>query len=257
MQINLNCDLGEKSLHYDGRHDSGLLKIINSANIACGYHAGNNLVIDKTIKEAKKNKVSIGAHPGFKDLENFGRKKIHLSKIELIDLIWKQLVLINEIAIKNNTKVTHVKPHGALSNLASENIEVALTIGETIQKFNNELIYVVLPLTKMEKAARKINSKYANEIFADRNYEDNGQLVSRNKKNALIKDSKTSIKNIMNMLYNSSIISYSGKKIKCNIDTICIHSDAKNSLLLAKSIKSILIKNNYELINLNKMKKFR
>ena len=186
MEINLNCDLGEKSIHFDGRHDVELLKIINSANIACGYHAGSNSIINETIKLAKNNDVSIGAHPGFKDMENFGRKNIYLSETELTDLVWKQLEIINELAKINNTNITHVKPHGALYNMACENIEIAISVGKAIKKFNNELIYVILPLSEMENAAKKIDIKFACEIFADRNYEDNGQLVSRDKSYALI-----------------------------------------------------------------------
>ena len=256
MTLLLNCDLGEKSIHYDGKNDSDLLKIINSANIACGFHAGDILTIDKTIKEAKKNDVSIGAHPGFRDLANFGRKKIDVTKKELINLIWEQLELINTIAVKNNTKVTHVKPHGALNNLACENIEVALTIGETIQKFNNEMIYVVLPLTEMEVSAKKLNIKYACEIFADRNYEDNGQLISRTKKHALINDPTIASKNILQMLDCNSIICYSGKKIKCNIDTICIHGDGSQAVLIAESLKKNLLQNKVKFLSLNKLKKF-
>ena len=257
MEINLNCDLGEKSIHYDGKYDANLLKIINSANIACGYHAGSKSIIDKTIKNAQKNNVSVGAHPGFKDLENFGRKKMFLSKKELKHLIWKQLEIINEIAIYNNTIITHVKPHGALNNMACEDIEIALTIGQTIKDFNKDLIYVVLPLNEMEKAAKKLDLKYACEIFADRNYEDNGQLVSRNKDYALIKNSKIASENIIEMLNSSSIICFSGKKIKCNIDTICIHGDGDNSVLIAKNLKNTLINNGLKLINLNKMTKFK
>ena len=257
MEINLNCDLGEKSIHYDGKYDVNLLKIINSANIACGYHAGSKFIMDRTIKKAKENNVSIGAHPGFKDLKNFGRKKMFLSKKELKNLIWKQLEIIDEIAINNNSNITHVKPHGALNNMACEDIEIALTIGQTIKDFNKDLIYVVLPLNEMEKAAKKLDLKYACEIFADRNYEDNGQLVSRNKDYALIKSSKIASKNIIEMLNSSSIICFSGKKIKCNIDTICIHGDGDNSVLIAKNLKNTLIKNGLKLINLNKMTKFK
>ena len=256
MEINLNCDLGEKSIHYNGKYDANLLKIINSANIACGYHAGSKSIIDKTIKKAKENDVSIGAHPGFKDLKNFGRKKMFLSKKELKNLIWKQLEIIDEIAINNNSNITHVKPHGALNNMACEDIEIALTIGQTIKDFNKDLIYVVLPLNEMEKAAKKLNLKYACEIFADRNYEDNGQLVSRSKNYALIKNAKIASKNIIEMLNSSSIICFSGKKIKCNIDTICIHGDGENSVLIAKKLKNTLINNAFNLINLNKMTKF-
>ena len=257
MEINLNCDLGEKSSHYNGVNDNKLLKIINSINLACGYHAGNKTIINKSIKEAIKNKVSIGAHPGFKDLKNFGRKKLHLSKKELITLIWDQLEIINNIAIKNNTHITHVKPHGALNNMACENLDMAFTIGQTIKKFNKNLIYIVLPLTKMEDAAKKLNLNYACEIFADRNYEDNGHLVSRNKKNALINNPIISSNNVIEMLDSSSIKCFSGKKIKCKIDTICIHGDGINSVKIAKKLKKELIFNGFHLLNLDKMTRFK
>ena len=256
MEINLNCDLGEKSIHFDGNNDSKLLEIINSANIACGYHAGSNDVMDATIKLAIKNNVSIGAHPGFDDLDNFGRKNIILPKKELIKLIRVQLETIQEIANNNNTFITHVKPHGALNNMACENIEIALVIGQVIKDFNKSLIYVVLPFNEMEKAAKKLNLNYACEVFADRNYEDNGQLVSRSKNYALINDPEFAAKNILEMLNTSSIKCFSGKRIRCNIDTICIHGDGNKSIPIAKNIKEKLIKNGYNFINLNNMKKF-
>ena len=257
MEINLNCDLGEKSIYYDARHDEELLKLINSVNIACGYHAGNKSIIDQTIKEAKKNNVSIGAHPGFKDLKNFGRKKIYLSNNEIINLIWEQLEIVSIIASKNNTSITHVKPHGALNNMACDDYDLALIIGKTIKNFNKDLIYIVLPFNEMEKAAKKIGIKYACEIFADRNYEDNGQLVSREKNYALIEDPNISLKNIIKMLNSSSIICFSGKKIKCNIDTICIHGDGKNPVQIANNLKSTLKEKGFKLLRLNEMSKFR
>ena len=256
MEINLNCDLGEKSIHYDGKNDLPLLKIINTANIACGYHAGNNLTIHETIKEAKNNTVSVGAHPGFNDKENFGRKKIHLTKKELSKLLREQLEIINEISLKHKWPITHVKPHGALNNMACENIEISLTIGKSIKEFNKDLIFVVLPLTEMEKAAKNLDLKYACEIFADRNYEDNGQLVSRSKEHASVIDPKIASSNILEMLDSSYIKCYSGKKIKCEIDTICIHGDGDKALLIAENLKNSLLQNNIQLLNLNKLKKF-
>ena len=256
MEINLNCDLGEKSIHYSGINDLKLLKLINTTSIACGYHAGDILTINETIINAKKNQVSVGAHPGFMDKKNFGRKKINLTKSQLIKLIIDQLEIINEISIINNHPITHVKPHGALNNMACENIEISFIIAETIKKFCQDLIIIVLPNTKMETAAQKIQIKYACEIFADRNYQDNGLLIHRSKKNSLIEDPITASKNILNMLNESCIISSSGKKIMCDIDTICIHGDNKNALLFAKEIKRILSINNYNFVNLDRLAKF-
>jgi len=256
MEINLNCDLGEKSIHYDGKNDNKIIKLINSANIACGYHAGNKDIMDITIKEAIKNNVSIGAHPGFNDLVNFGRKKKYISENELIDLIWKQLEIITKIAIKNNTSITHVKPHGALNNMACEDIKIALIIGQTIKRFNKDLIYLVLPLNKMEEAARKLDMKYACEIFADRNYDDNGQLISRINQKALVDDPNVSINNVLEMIESSSIKCLSGKKIKCNIDSICIHGDGLNSFPIVKKLNNTLTEKGISLTSLNKMTKF-
>ncbi len=257
MEINLNCDLGEKSIHYDGKNDSSLLRIINSASIACGYHAGDNLTINSTIKEAKKNKVSIGAHPGFRDSVNFGRKKINLSIKEIKSLIYEQLVIIDKIAVKNHWPLTHVKPHGALNNMACENYEISWIIGKTIQEYDPKLIYVVLPATEMEKAAKKLNIKYACEIFADRNYDDFGHLISRSNKNALVNDKNIAAKNILEMLETSSIKCFSGKKIKCEIDTICVHGDGLNALNIVDELKKKLLKYKFKLLTLNKLSKFK
>ena len=124
MELNLNCDLGEKSKHYNGNNDEALLKIVDTANIACGYHAGNNTVMAKTIKIAKLNNVSIGAHPGFKDKKNFGRKRLNLTQIEIYKLVLEQLKIISKISKKIKYPLSHVKPHGALNNMACENINI-------------------------------------------------------------------------------------------------------------------------------------
>ena len=256
MKINLNCDLGEKSEHYDGANDQALIEIINTANIACGYHAGNGSTIEATIIKAKKNNVSIGAHPGFADKINFGRKRIELTKKELEKLIKDQLEIINNISAFHNWPITHVKPHGALNNMACEDFDLAFAIGQSIYEFNKDLIYLVLPLTKMEKAAQQLNLKYACEIFADRNYQDNGELILRSQPSAIVKNSKKASSNILEMILTSSIKCLSGKRIKCQIDSICIHGDNDNAISIVKELKKNLIQNNIQLVNLDKLNKF-
>ena len=256
MEVNLNCDLGEKSRFYNGINDPALMQIINTANIACGYHAGNKEVIDSTVKLAKKNDVSIGAHPGFKDKKNFGRKRIYLEKKELQKIILAQLITIDKIAKKNKWPITHVKPHGALNNMACEDFDIANTIGETIKKFRKDLIYLVLPFSKMEKSAQKLNLNYACEIFADRNYQDDGNLLPRSNINSLITNANIASKNILEMLDGSSIHCLSGKKIKCNIDSICVHSDSQNSLEITKELIKKIKKNGINLVSLDKLKRF-
>ncbi len=256
MEININCDLGEKSKHHSTENDPELLKIVNSANIACGYHAGDEQSMNETIIISKKNGVSIGAHPSFKDRENFGRKKMILNNKEIEKLIFEQYEILQKIAEKNNDIVSHIKPHGALNNMACEDMELAKTLAETIKKINRDIIYLVPTGSKMEIAARKIDMKIACEIFADRNYEDDGNLVSRSKKNALITSPKEAKKHVLSMVKNQSINCLSGKKIPCEIDSVCIHGDNASSLDIAKSIKENLIENKLSLKPLNKLKKF-
>ena len=256
MEININCDLGEKSKFHSIKNDPDLLKIVNSANIACGYHAGDEKTMNDTIKISKKNNVSIGAHPSFNDPENFGRKRLNLNENEIKNLIIDQYVILQNIAIKNNEKVSHIKPHGALNNMACEDINLASILAKTIYNLDQDLIYLVPTGSKMELAANKLNMKVACEIFADRNYEDNGNLVSRSKNNALITDPEVAKKHVLNMVHNQALNCLSGKKIPCKIDSVCIHGDNQRSLETAIKIKKNLIENNLLLKPLNKMKKF-
>ena len=256
MEININCDLGESSKFHSTENDPLLLTIVNSANIACGYHAGDKKTMEKTIEISKKNKVSIGAHPSFNDKENFGRKRLNLSSVEIKKLIIEQINIISDIAKSKEIKVTHIKPHGALNNMACEDYELASIISETIKKINKDLIFLVPTGSEMEKAGNKINLKIAAEIFADRNYEDNGNLVSRSKKNAMITDPKIAEKHVIKMVQNQAINCYSGKQIACDIDSICVHGDGISAVSTAKQIKEGLLKSGVTLLALDRMKKF-
>ncbi len=213
MEININCDLGEKSVHHSNRNDPDLLAIVNSASVACGYHAGDDQTMSEVVQISKKNGVSIGAHPSFKDLENFGRKRMNLSKSEIKKLIIEQYEILQKIAENHGEKVTHIKPHGALNNMACE-------------------------------------------IFADRTYDDEGNLVSRKLPHALITNPSQAKKHVLSMVQNQSINCHSGKQIPCEIDSICVHGDNDSSLSTAIAIKELLVENKFELKPLTKMKKF-
>ena len=256
MEININCDLGEKSKFHSTKHDPDLLKIVNSANIACGFHAGDEETMKNTIEISKKNNVSIGAHPSFNDPLNFGRKRINLSNNEIEKLIIDQYEILQNIADKLNSKVTHIKPHGALNNMACENLDLSRILAKTIFNIDKNLIYLVPTGSKMEEAGREFDMKIACEIFADRNYEDDGNLVSRIKRNAIITDPEECKKHVLEMVKNQSLNCLSGKKIPCKIDSICIHGDNKESLQTAKQIKKVLEENNICLKPLNNLKKF-
>ncbi len=256
MEININCDLGEKSKLHSNESDPELLKIVNSANIACGYHAGDEDTMNEVIKISKNNGVSIGAHPSFKDPENFGRERMNLSNNEIRKLIIDQYEILENIAIKHGENVTHIKPHGALNNMACEDIELATTLAKAINEISKELIYLVPTGSKMEEAAKKLNMKIACEIFADRNYEDDGNLVSRKKPHALITNPEEAKKHVLSMVKNQALNCHSGKQIPCEIDSVCIHGDNVSSLNTAKSIKLNLVENGLILKPLSAMKKF-
>ena len=256
MEININCDLGESSKLHSTENDPLLLKIVNSANIACGYHAGDKPTMEKTIEISKENNVSIGAHPSFNDPENFGRKRLNLTLSEITKLIIDQINILSEIANKTGMRVTHVKPHGALNNMACENYDLAKVISESIIQVNKELIFLVPTGSQMEKAGKKLGMKVAVEIFADRNYEDNGNLVSRLKDNAMIIDPEIARKHVIKMVQNQAINCYSGKQISCEIDAVCVHGDGSSAINTAKQIREGLTKSGVTLKPLDKMKKF-
>ena len=256
MEININCDLGEKSKHHSNKYDPDLLEIVNSANVACGYHAGDEETMNQVVEISKKNGVSIGAHPSFNDPENFGRERLNLSEREIKKLIVDQYEILQKIALTHGENVTHVKPHGALNNMACEDIELATILAKTIKTINKDLIYLVPTGSKMQEAAKKLDMKFACEIFADRNYEDDGNLVSRKKSHALITNPEEAKKHVLKMVQSQALNCHSGKQIPCEIDSVCIHGDNLSSLATAKSIRSNLVENGLELKTLNKMKKF-
>jgi len=210
----------------------------------------------KTIEISAKNNVSIGAHPSFDDPENFGRKRLNLPSSEIKKLIIDQINILSDIANNKGIKVTHVKPHGALNNMACENYDLAKVISESIIEANKDLIFLVPTGSQMEKAGKKLNLKVAAEIFADRNYENDGNLVSRKKSNALITDPETAKKHVIKMVETQAINCYSGKQIPCEIDSICVHGDGKSAVSTAKRIREGLIKSGIILKPLNKLKKF-
>jgi len=257
MEININCDLGEKSRHHSDKHDPDLLEIVNSANVACGYHAGDVETMTKVISISKKNGVSIGAHPSFNDPENFGRERMNLSSAEIKKLIIDQYEILQKLASDQGENVTHIKPHGALNNMACEDLELSLILAKVIKDINKDLIYLVPTGSKMQEAARSLDMNIACEIFADRNYEDDGNLVSRKKSNALITDPKIAQNHVLKMVKSQSLNCHSGKQIPCEIDSVCIHGDNESSLATARSIKENLVKNGLKLKTLTELKKFK
>ena len=181
---------------------------------------------------------------------------MNLPPNEVRQLIIDQYEILQKIAQDHGENVTHIKPHGALNNMACEDIDLATTLAKAINEISKDLIYLVPTGSKMEEAAKKLNMQIACEIFADRNYEDDGNLVSRKKPHALITDPEEAKKHVLNMVKNQSLNCHSGKQIPCEIDSVCIHGDNESSLSTAKSIRENLIENGLQLKPLNQMKKF-
>src|ERR1700758_867199 len=199
-EINLNADMGEGFGAYDIGDDAGLLKIIRSASIACGFHAGDPVTMQRLVTEAAGQGVSVGAHPGFNDLWGFGRRRIDMNPRELEYMIAYQIGALQAMACYAGVKVTHLKAHGALNNMAAENLELALAIGRAIKTVDRDIIYVALAGSEMESAARALGLPVAREGFCERVYDDARNMTSRKIAGAVIKDPAVATKQVIDMV---------------------------------------------------------
>ena len=233
--MDVNCDMGE------GLDNEGdLMPFISSANIACGYHAGDTDTIKLVIDLCLQHAVNIGAHPSFADRENFGRTTMQLPETMIYDLIVAQLAIINNIANERGAKLNHVKPHGALYNMASKDPLLAHAIAVAVKDFDPGLTYVGLSGSVMIEQAKKIGLQTANEVFADRTYQKDGSLTSRTEPNALIKDVEAVKKQVNKFLNDQRVNTVTGEEIFIQADTICIHGDGPYAVEFAKAIHKTL-----------------
>lgn len=240
ISVNLNADMGEGFGAYDIGDDDAILKIIRSANIACGFHAGDPLTMRRVVQRAKEEGVSIGAHPGFNDLWGFGRRRIDMHPDHLENLIAYQIGALQAMAACAGEKVTHVKPHGALNNMAAENAEYAMAIGRAIKAVDRNLIYVALSGSEMEAAAVRLELPLAREGFCDRQYEDDGNLTSRKVPGSMIKDPVVAARQVVQMVVEGEIISRNGKRIPRRVDSLCVHGDEPTAIALARTVREAL-----------------
>src|SRR5438270_7865422 len=251
--INLNADMAEGFGAYDIGNDTELLKVIRSANVACGFHAGDPLTMRRVVEGAKKEGVSIGAHPGFNDIWGFGRRRIDMRADDLEYMIAYQIGALQALAAYSDIKVTHLKPHGALNNMAAENSDYAMAIGRAIKTVDRSIIYVALAGSEMDKAGRALGLKVAREGFCDRQYEDDGNLTSRKIQGSVIKDPMVATKQAVEMVLNNTITSRNGKTIPCTIDTLCLHGDEPTAIAVARSVREGLEKAGVKLVPLTEM----
>ena len=248
VAIDLNSDLGESWGAYSKGEDEAVLSIITSANVACGYHAGDPVVMRDTLKTAKIKEVAVGAHPSYLDLIGFGRRRIVGDRPEVLERqIAYQIGALQGIAAMTNTKVTHVKSHGSLGNVVAENDDIALSVAKAVKSVDPDLILVVMPGMATERAGEKLGLRLAREVYADRGYQDNGNLVPRNQQGAIISDPKKATERVLRMLEDHVIITESGKKISAQLDTICVHGDNPSAVKMAAEIRNSIQDNGINL----------
>lgn len=229
--MDINCDMGEGT-----GNEELLMPFINSANIACGYHAGNEATMQQVIDLCLEHNVHIGAHPSFLDRQNFGRTEMHLPASEIYQLVTDQLVVLNNIITKKGGKMHHVKPHGALYNMAAKDAVLAKAIALAVKDFDSSLIYYGLSGSVMITEAADLGLQTANEVFADRTYQPDGTLTPRSLPDALVGNTDDAVKQVVRFVKENKVITVTGEEIHVRADTICIHGDGKHAVEFAKAI---------------------
>ena len=245
MHINLNADLGESFGAWHMGDDPALLQVVKSANVACGFHAGDPTVMQTTVKLCLAQGVSIGAHPSFPDLQGFGRRVMHLSAQDLEASLIYQIGALQAMAAAEGAQVTHVKPHGALHNVACADEAVATTVVHAVHKLNPELCLLVPPYSRLAAVAERLGHPLRYEVFADRAYQDDAQLVPRSQPGAVLHDSQACVDHVMRMLDAQAIVTAQGKHLPCRIDSICVHGDGPQAVASASAIRTALAARGY------------
>ncbi len=239
-RVDLNCDLGESFGAYTLGMDEAVLQYVTSANIACGFHAGDPGIMCKTVKLALTNQVAIGAHPGLPDLNGFGRRDMAISPQEAYEMVVYQVGALMGFVKAEGAKMQHVKPHGALYNMAAKNRDLAEAIAEAVYKVDPELIMFGLSGSQLVKAGEKIGLRVAHEVFADRTYQSDGSLTPRKQPDALITDEKQAIAQVVRMITEGKVLSQQKMEVAIQADTVCLHGDGLHAVEFARQIKTIL-----------------
>lgn len=246
--VDLNSDLGEGYGMWPMGDDAAMLDIVTSANVACGFHAGDSDIMLKTAQLAKAKGVSIGAHPSYRDLHGFGRRPVPgLTASEIETMVAYQIGALQAVAAMAGTRVTHVKAHGALSNVACADPMTARAIASAIKAVDRDMIWVVLPQSEIERAGEAANLRLAREVFADRAYEDDASLMSRSRPGSVLHDSREIAERVLRMVRDQAVVSASGKVLKMPIDTICVHGDTPGAVSIARAVRSTLEQNGFAL----------
>ncbi len=240
FSIDLNSDLGESFGAYKIGKDNEVIPLISSANVACGFHAGDPNVMSKTVALCKNNGIAIGAHPGFQDLQGFGRRNMNVSPDEVKAMIIYQVGALDAFCKAAGAKLSHVKPHGALYNMAAKDERLARAICEGVYEFDSSLILLGLSGSLMLREAEKIGLRCAAEVFADRAYEDDGTLVARTKPGAMITDEDKAVERVIKMIKEHKVETISGKTIELCPHSVCVHGDSEKAVVFTQKIRDSL-----------------
>lgn len=250
-QVDLNSDLGESFGAYRIGCDEEVLGEVTSANVACGWHAGDPVVLDRTLALAKAKGVAVGAHPGYPDLMGFGRRDMQLSPEEVYDYVLYQLGAFAAFAKRHGLPVQHLKAHGALYNAAGKDMVLARAVCRAVKDFDPEIILLGLSGSRLIDAAEELGLKAASEIFADRAYEEDGSLVSRKKPEAMIEDEEEAMERVIRMVKEGKVRAITGKDIPVRADSVCVHGDGPRALSFARRIRARLTAEGIELAPLS------
>lgn len=241
--VDINSDLGESFGAYQIGQDDAVMKYITSANIAAGFHAGDHNVIARAVKMAAENNIGIGVHPGFQDLQGFGRRLLHVDPKEIYNLIVYQIGAVQSFAKLFDQELSHVKPHGALYNLAAKDFQRAQAIAHAVYDFDPNLILFGLAGSELVKAGEAVGLQVANEVFADRTYQPDGSLTPRTEANAMIEDPKQAVDRVIRMVKDGKVEAVDGSDVSITADTICVHGDTDAALAFVMELQQGLVKN--------------
>jgi 5-oxoprolinase (ATP-hydrolysing) subunit A len=240
LRIDLNCDLGESFGAYTIGQDEEMMKYVSSVNIACGFHAGDPLVMMQTVKQALKQELKIGAHPGLPDLQGFGRRNINITPREAYALVQYQIGALQAIVTAQGGKLSHVKPHGALYNMAAKDIDLALSIAKAVYDIDGSLVLFGLSGSELTRAGTETGLTVAHEVFADRTYQSDGTLTPRSLPDAVLHDADRVEEQVLRMVEHQQVHTITGEIISIQADTICLHGDNIEGVNLAKRLKETL-----------------
>jgi len=247
LVIDLNCDMGESYGAWHMGNDDAVLKFVSSANIACGFHGGDPSTMRKTVAAALKHNVSIGAHPSLPDLVGFGRRAMQVTPQEAYDMVVYQVGALAAVAATQGTRLHHVKAHGALYNMAVKDVALSQAIARAVHDVDASLVLYGLPGSPLIDAANDLGLRAANEVFADRTYQDDGSLTPRSQPGAMIEDLDTAVAQVLRMVQDRVVRSVNGRDVPVQADTLCIHGDQPNALVFAQGLREALLKAGVEI----------